>query len=131
MRELEGLDDVDRKLVLLLGDKRVGLALVAGATGAATAVHVVLVVVGHLVVDHQVQLPHVQATRHDRRRDEDVADALFKVGQGVITVVLVHAAVKRAAQVALLHQAAEELVSKLLAIHENEHAAIGVVPSCL
>ena len=55
-----GPDEVAGVSGLFLEEEGVGVALVAGPASPPTPVHVVLVVVGHIVVNHQHQLLHIQ-----------------------------------------------------------------------
>jgi hypothetical protein len=65
-------------------------------------VHIVLVMVGHVVVDHQHQLLHIQPTCCHAGGHQDVAHIGLEVGNGGLTVALVLAAVEGQARVARL-----------------------------
>ena len=82
--------------------------------------HVVLVVVGHLVVDDDGEPLDVEATCGDRGGDEHADVAILEVGDGRITIVLPHAAVQRGTWQVLLEELTEEVVARLLSVDEDE-----------
>ena len=66
-----------RKLLLLLGDERVGGALDAGPARAADAVRVRVDVAGHVKVDDVADVRDVEAARRHVRRHQDRELALL------------------------------------------------------
>ena len=77
-------------------------------------VYVVLVVVGHVIVQHQHQVLDVEAARSHAGGDEDAADVTLEVGHGALTVALVLAAVQTQAGVAVSEQVSKQCVTLLL-----------------
>jgi hypothetical protein len=69
-------------------------------------VHVLLVVVGRVVVDHQHEVFHVQAARSNPRGDQHIAHIRLEVGDRALAVALVLAAVQAEAGVADLRAGA-------------------------
>ena len=76
--------------------------------------YVVLVVVGHVIVQHQHQVLDVEAARSHAGGDEDAADVTLEVGHGALTVALVLAAVQTQAGVAVSEQVSKQCVTLLL-----------------
>jgi len=67
-----------------------------------TPVHVVFVVVGHVVVDHQHQVPHIQAACCNTGGDQDIAHGALEVTDGALAVALLLATMQAEARVASL-----------------------------
>ena len=96
----EALDLVEKDLVFLAdkGNRFAALALRTGffvaqsrasACGAADAVDVVLGITGHVVVDYQRDVVHVDAARHNVCRDEDVHLAGAEVEHYLVALFLI------------------------------------------
>lgn len=83
--------------------------------------------VRRIVLDDELELLDVEATRGDRRRDHDGDDSRLEVGDGLVAIDLLHAAVKRHACVVLLEELLEELVRRVLPFDENEGARVRVL----
>mmetsp|Transcript_27566 Transcript_27566/g.64335 ORF Transcript_27566/g.64335 Transcript_27566/m.64335 type:complete len:390 (+) Transcript_27566:771-1940(+) len=79
---LHRLDQVGRVLLLLGSDERVRDARVAGTAGAPDAMHIVLVVVGHLVVDDEDEVLDVKTSSRDGGGDQQRDVAALEVGDG-------------------------------------------------
>lgn len=71
-------------------------------TCSADSVHIVLMVIGHFIVDHQHQVLHVQPSGSNGSGDEHIADARLEVVDGALSVRLVLGSMKRQARVAHL-----------------------------
>ena len=63
-------------------------------TCAANTVHIVLVVVGHYVVDHQLQVLDIQPPGRNRGGDQHSAHICLEVLDGALPVQLVFASVQ-------------------------------------
>lgn len=72
-------------------------------TCPADPVDIVLMVVGRLIVDHQDQVLHVQATSGNGGGHQHIADACLEVIDGALPVRLVLCAVQGQAGVPHLH----------------------------
>ncbi len=77
-------------------------------------VHVVLVVIRGVVVQHQHEVFDVQAPRRDAGGHQDATDVALEVGDRALPVALVLAAVQAQAGVAVLEQVTEQSVALLL-----------------
>lgn len=86
--------------------------------------HVVLVVVGAAVIDHQDELLDVQTSRRHRRGHQQTTRAVLEVVDDAVPVVLIDASVQGHAGVRGLHQVFEEAVGVLLLVHEDDDGAL-------
>lgn len=89
------------------------------------AMHVILIVVRNIVIDHERQVAHVQAAGRHRRGHQDIADARFKVDDRVFAVYLLLAAVQGEAGVSGLEEVAEEVIAVLLSRRDFGGEGVG------
>ncbi len=106
--------------LLLGGDQRDAGAAAAGPCRAADAVHVALVVLGRVVVDHVGDGVQVQASRGDVGRDQHVALALLEPLQRPLARLLRHVAVHGGRVHALVLQLLDDAVGAALRAHEHQ-----------
>ena len=107
--------------------QRDGDAVGAGARGAADAVHVAFRNVGQVEVDDVADAFDVDAAGGDVGRDERLDPAVAEVLQHALALVLRLVAVDCFGGVAILDQAADDLVGAVFGAGEHQHA-IDVFP---
>jgi hypothetical protein len=73
-------------------------------TCSANPVHIVLMVIGHFIVDHQHQVLHIQPSGSNGSGDKHIADARLEVVDGALSVRLVLGSMQRQARVANLQK---------------------------
>jgi hypothetical protein len=88
---------------------------------------VVLHVVRSIILHDKLELLHVESSSCDGRGDDDGNDSTLEVGDGLISIDLLHTAVQRHARVVLPQQVGEELVRTVLSLDEDERASVGVL----
>lgn len=87
--------EIGERTVLAFGDEGDGIAFSLGATGAANAVDIVLVLVGEVVVDDVGDAGDIDSTGGDIGADKNAQFALFKLIEGALALVLSSVAVDR------------------------------------
>ena len=87
--------EIGERTVLAFGDEGDGIAFRLGATGAADAVDVVLVLVGKVVVDDVGDAGDIDSTGGDIGADKNAELALLELIEGALALVLSSVAVDR------------------------------------
>ena len=127
-RPLDEPLDVAQEHVLVDAHQRDRLALVAGAAGAADAVHVILGHVGQVVVDDVRQLVDVDAAGRDVGGDHHLDLARLERGERPRARVLALVSVQGDRADAVGVQRADHLVGAVLGPREHQHLSPAVVP---
>src|SRR5690606_15155758 len=110
-----------------VGRQREGLAITAGAAGAADAVHVVFGLHGQVEVDGVADALHVDAARRHVGGHQDAQLAALQLGQRAGALALIHVAVQGGGGKALVGQAVGQVVGAALGGGEdNRLVQLGV-----
>ncbi len=103
------------------------LAVVVGACGASDAVHVVLRVVRHVVVDDQGNAAYVDAARDDVGGDDDVGATCSEGVHHLLAVLLLQVGVHCSHLEAFLAQGEQHVTYVSLATHEDHDTLLGIL----
>ena len=107
---------------VLLVDEGDGHAVAVGSCGTADAVHVVLGVVGHVVVDYHLDVVDVDAACHDVGGHEHVELSALELEHHVVALCLLQVAVHGTALDASLLEGSRQLLHLHLAAAEHDDA---------
>src|SRR3990170_1193302 len=113
--------DVAQEIALVHAHQRDRLAFLAGAPGAADAVHVVLRHVRQLVVHHVRQLVYVESARRDVCRYQHPHFALFEIRQGLGARTLALVAVDGGGVDTVVLQLFGQAIGAVLGAGEHQH----------
>merc|ERR1712232_506995 len=99
-----------------------GRARGASARGPPDAVDVVLQRLGHVVVNHKVELLHVEAALGHVRRDENVFLSLLEAAKDTIPLLLVLSAMNGLCAKTLSAEASGEIITLPLRLAKDENS---------
>ena len=96
------------------------MAVMAGPTGAADAMHVILRVEGELKVDDRRECLDVKATRSDISGDHHACLAGLECGKSTVALLLIFVSVNLYHGVSVAMQEVAEAIRLNLAVYEDE-----------
>jgi hypothetical protein len=107
-KEERGKRKEEKEINLIRSDKSDSDTSIPSPASPATPVNIIFKMIGHLIIDDEIELLHIQTTCCNRGGDKDWAISRLEIVQDLISIELILSSVQGEARVSPSHEVFEE-----------------------